>query len=123
MIDQTVDELAGASGRRAACAALGRSRDLLSAPSAQPASSAAEAATSTPAACTECSRTRPDVLGVLHHERFVDQAPARPPMPLTPNASSASSRFRHHDRDRPGSTNRRRSRQRSNRSYRWSHQG
>jgi len=42
------------------------------------------------------------VLGVLHHERFVDQAPARPPMPLTPNASSASSRSHRRYRDRPG---------------------
>lgn len=76
LIDQTIDELAGTIGKRAACAALGRSRAsyyrqhrrspprrrLTREPAPQPrALSALE---------------RAEVLGVLHHERFVDQAPA-----------------------------------------------
>ena len=76
MIDQTIDHLAGTIGTRAACAALGRSRATYyrrhrrSPPPAQPRREPAPQ----PRALSAMERAA--VLGVLHHERFVDQAPA-----------------------------------------------
>src|SRR6266545_343523 len=76
MIDQTIDDLAGTLGKRAACAALGRSRASYyrrhrrSPPPPRP----RRAPAPQPRALSAVERA--DVLGVLHHERFVDQAPA-----------------------------------------------
>jgi putative transposase len=76
MIDQTIDELAGTIGRRAACAALGRARAThyrRHRHGPPPASPRREPAPQ-PRALSAVERA--EVLGVLHHERFVDQAPA-----------------------------------------------
>ena len=76
MIDQTIDELAGTIGTRAACVALGRSRATYyrrhrrSPPPPRPTREPAHQ----PRALSSVERA--DVLGVLHHERFVDHAPA-----------------------------------------------
>jgi putative transposase len=76
MIDQTIDDLAGTIGKRAACAALGRSRATYyrrhrrSPPPPRPRHEPAPQ----PRALNSVERA--EVLGVLHHERFVDQAPA-----------------------------------------------
>jgi putative transposase len=76
MIDQTIDDLAGTIGKRAACTALGRSRATYyrrhrrSPPAPRPRSEPA------PQPRALSSGERAEVLGVLHHERFVDQAPA-----------------------------------------------
>jgi transposase InsO family protein len=76
MIDQTIDELAGTIGRRAACAALGRARATYyrrhrrSPPAAPPRREPAPQ----PRALSAVERAR--LLGVLHDERFVDQVPA-----------------------------------------------
>jgi putative transposase len=76
MIDQTIDHLAGTIGTRAACAALGRSRATYyrrHRRSPPPAPSRCEPA---PQPRALSARERAAVLSVLHHERFVDQAPA-----------------------------------------------
>jgi transposase InsO family protein len=76
MIDQTIDHLAGTIGTRAACAALGCSRATYyrrhrrSPPPARPRREPA------PQPRALSARERAAVLGELHHERFVDQAPA-----------------------------------------------
>jgi putative transposase len=76
IIDQTIDDLAGVVGKRAACAALGRSRATYyrwhrrSPPRPWP----PREPTPQPRALSAAERA--EVLGVLHHERFVDQAPA-----------------------------------------------
>jgi putative transposase len=76
MVDQTIADLAPIVGKRAACAVLGRSRATyyrhhrLSPP--PPRSSRAH--TPQPRALSQTERA--EVLGILHEERFVDQAPA-----------------------------------------------
>ena len=76
MVDQTIGDLAPVIGKRAACAALGRSRATYyrrhrqsPAPPRPPRTRPAQ-----PRALSAAERT--EVLGVLHDERFVDQAPA-----------------------------------------------
>jgi putative transposase len=75
MVDQTIAELAPILGKRAACAALGRSRATYyrrhrqSPPPPQP-----RPRTPQPRALSQTERT--EVLRILHEERFVDQAPA-----------------------------------------------
>lgn len=76
MVDQTIAELAPTLGKRAACAALGRSRATYyrwhrqsPPPPHQP-----RAQTPQPRALSQTERE--EVLGLLHEERFVDQAPA-----------------------------------------------
>jgi putative transposase len=76
MVDQTIAELAPIVGKRAACAALGRCRATYYRrhrrspyPPPQP-----RARTPQPRALSQIERAA--VLGVLHEERFVDQAPA-----------------------------------------------
>lgn len=76
MTDQTIAELAPAIGTRAACAAVGRSRATYyryhrqSPPSPRP----SRKRVPQPRALSLVERA--EVLGVLHQERFVDQAPA-----------------------------------------------
>jgi len=76
MTDQTIAELAPVIGTRAACAALGRSRATYyryhrqSPPSPRP----SRKRVPQPRALSLVERA--EVLGVLHQERFVDQAPA-----------------------------------------------
>ena len=76
MIDQTIEDLADTIGKRAACAALGRSRASYyrqhRRSPARPRSRREPAPQPRALSATE----RAEVLGVLHHERFVDQAPA-----------------------------------------------
>jgi putative transposase len=76
MVDQAIAELAPIVGKRAACAALGRSRATYyrlnrqsPLPPRQP-----RARTPQPRALSQTERA--EVLGILHEERFVDQAPA-----------------------------------------------
>jgi putative transposase len=77
MADQTIGELAAVIGTRAACAALGRSRATYyrrhrRSPALPP--RLPRERVRQPRALSEAERV--EVLGVLHHERFVDQAPA-----------------------------------------------
>jgi putative transposase len=76
MIDQAIGELAPMIGTRAACAALGHSRATYYRRHRQspPAPRPTRERRSQPRALSESERA--EVLGVLHHERFVDQAPA-----------------------------------------------
>ncbi len=76
MIDQAIGELAPVIGTRAACAALGHSRATYYRRHRQspPAPRPARARRSQPRALSASERA--EVIGVLHHERFVDQAPA-----------------------------------------------
>jgi len=76
MVDQTIAELTPILGKRAACAALGRSRATYyrrhrqsPLPPRQPRDPTAQ-----PRALSHAERA--GVLGILHEERFVDQAPA-----------------------------------------------
>jgi putative transposase len=76
MVDQTIADLAPIVGKRAACAALGRSRATYyrrhrqsPPPPRQP-----RFLTPQPRALSQAERV--EVLGILHEERFVDQAPA-----------------------------------------------
>jgi putative transposase len=77
MVDEAIGELAPVIGTRAACAALGRSRATYyrrhrqSPPASRPARARAAAQ---PRALSAVERA--EVLGVLHADRFVDQAPA-----------------------------------------------
>ena len=76
MVDQTIVELAPSIGTRAACAALGRARASYyrrhrqSPPPPRP----SRAPRPQPRALSQPERA--EVLGILHQERFVDQAPA-----------------------------------------------
>jgi putative transposase len=76
MVDQTIAGLAPIVGKRAACAVLGRSRATyyrhhrLSPPPPRP----SRAHTPQPRALSQAERA--EALGILHQERFVDQAPA-----------------------------------------------
>jgi putative transposase len=76
MVDQTIAELAPILGKRAACAALGRSRATYYRrhPQSPPPPPQSRARTRQPRALSLVERA--EVLGVLHEERFVDQAPA-----------------------------------------------
>lgn len=76
MVDQTIAELAPIVGKRAACAALGRSRATYYRQHRQspPPPRQPRAPTPQPRALSQTERT--EVLGILHEERFVDQAPA-----------------------------------------------
>src|SRR5216683_2939185 len=76
MVDQTIAELAPVIGKRAACAALGRSRATYyrrhrqsPLPPRQPRVAALQ-----PRALSQAERA--EALDILHEERFVDQAPA-----------------------------------------------
>src|SRR5690242_19938113 len=76
MVDQTITQLAPIVGKRAACAALGRSRATYyrrhrKSP-VQPRQ--ARVPNTQPRALSQLERAA--VLGLLHQERFVDQAPA-----------------------------------------------
>jgi putative transposase len=76
MIDQAIGELAPVIGTAAACAALGQPRAVYyrrHRHSPRPPRPARERLRQ-PRALTEAERS--EVLGVLHDERFVDQAPA-----------------------------------------------
>ena len=76
MADQAIGDLAAVIGTRAACAALGRSRATYyrrHRHSPTPPRPSRTRATQ-PRALSGAERA--EVLGVLHHERFVDQAPA-----------------------------------------------
>ena len=76
MTDQVIGDLAAVIGTRAACAALGRSRATYyrrHRHSPTPPRPSRTRATQ-PRALSGAERA--EVLGVLHHERFVDQAPA-----------------------------------------------
>ncbi len=76
MVDQTIADLAPVLGKRAACAALGRSRATYYRRHRQtpPPSRPARAPRPQPRALSHAERD--EVLGILHQERFVDQAPA-----------------------------------------------
>ena len=76
MVDQTITELAPIIGKRAACTALGRSRATYYRRHRQtpPAPRHTRVPTPQPRALSQAERA--EVLGVLHEERFVDQAPA-----------------------------------------------
>ena len=76
MVDQTIAELAPILGKRAACAALRRSRATYYRwhPQGPPPPRQPRARTPQPRALSETERE--EVLGLLHEERFVDQAPA-----------------------------------------------
>src|SRR5437868_15115631 len=76
MTDQTIAELAPAIGTRAACAAVGRSRATYYRYHRQspPSPRSARERVTQPRALSEAERA--EVLGVLHQERFVDQARA-----------------------------------------------
>ena len=76
MVDQTIAELAPIIGKRAACAALGRSRATYYRRHRQgpPAPWQPRVSSPQPRALTQVERAQ--VLGVMHEERFVDQAPA-----------------------------------------------
>ena len=76
MVDQTISHLAPSIGTRAACAALGRARATYYRQHRRspPPPRAARAPRSQPRALSPTERA--EVLGILHQERFVDQAPA-----------------------------------------------
>jgi putative transposase len=76
MVDQTIGDLAPVIGKRAACAALGRSRATYYRRHRQSPAPPRPGRERSPQpralSSTECA----EVLSVLHNERFVDQAPA-----------------------------------------------
>ena len=76
MVDQAIGELAPVIGTRAACADLGRSRATYYRRHRQspPPPRLPRERVPQPRALSEAERA--EVLGVLHHERFIDQAPA-----------------------------------------------
>ena len=76
MTDQTIAELAPVIGTRAACAAMGRSRATYYRyhPQSPPSPRPSRKRVPQPRALSQSERA--EVLGVLHQERFVDQAPA-----------------------------------------------
>jgi putative transposase len=74
--DQTIAELAPVIGTRAACAALGRSRATYYRHHRQSPPRPHPPRERTPQPRALSAAERAAVLGVLHHERFVDQAPA-----------------------------------------------
>jgi putative transposase len=76
MVDQTIAELAPIIGKRAACVALGRSRATFYRQHRQSPPAARQPRVPSPQARALSQAERAEVLGVLHAERFVDQAPA-----------------------------------------------
>jgi len=76
MTDQTIAELAAVIGTRAACAALGRSRATYYRDHRQSPPSPRPSRKRVPQPRALSLVERAEVLGVLHQERFVDQAPA-----------------------------------------------
>src|SRR5438067_2372334 len=74
--DQTITELAPVIGTRAACAAVGRSRATYYRYHRQSPSSPRPSRKRVPQPRALSPAERAEVLGVLHQERFVDQAPA-----------------------------------------------
>jgi putative transposase len=76
MLDQTIAELAPIVGNRAACAALGRSRATYYRRHRQSALPPRQPRTPTPQPRALSQTERSEILGLLHEERFVDQAPA-----------------------------------------------
>jgi putative transposase len=74
--DQTIAELALVIGTRAACAAVGRSRATYYRYHRQSPSSPRPSRKRVPQPRALSQSERAEVLGVLHQERFVDQAPA-----------------------------------------------
>ena len=76
MVDQTIAELAPILGTRAACAALGRSRATYYRRHRQSPPPPRQPRAPTPQPRVLSQTERAEVLGLLHEERFVDQAPA-----------------------------------------------
>ena len=76
MADQAIRELTPVIGTRAACAALGRSRATYYRRHRQSPAPPRPARDRAPHPRALSAAERAEVLGVLHHERFVDQAPA-----------------------------------------------
>jgi putative transposase len=76
MTDQAISELAPVIGTRAACAALGRSRATYYRRHRQSPLPARLPRVRLPQPRALSQAERAEVLGVLHHERFIDQAPA-----------------------------------------------
>jgi putative transposase len=76
MVDQTIDELATIVGKRAACAALGRSRATYYRRHRQSPRPPRSPRTPRPQPRALSPAERTEVIGILHEERFVDQAPA-----------------------------------------------
>jgi Integrase core domain len=76
IVDQTIVDLAPIVGKRAACAALGRSRATYYRRNRQspPPTRPARAPRPQPRALSQVERA--EILGILHDGRFVDQAPA-----------------------------------------------
>jgi putative transposase len=75
-VDQTIADLAPIIGKRAACAALGRSRASYYRRHRQSPPVPRQPRVSSPQPRALSHVERAEVLGVLHQERFVDQAPA-----------------------------------------------
>jgi len=76
MVDQTIADLAPIVGKRAACAALGRSRATYYRRHRQSPPPPRQPRTPTPQPRALSQAERVEVLGIMHEERFVDQAPA-----------------------------------------------
>jgi putative transposase len=76
MADQAISELTPVIGTRAACAALGRSRATYYRCHRQSPARPRPARDRAPQPRALSESERAEVLSVLHHERFVDQAPA-----------------------------------------------
>src|SRR4029453_78775 len=76
MVDQTIGDLAPVIGKRAACAALGRSRATYYRRHRQSPAPLRPGRERSPQPRALKSTARAEVLRVLHDERFVDQAPA-----------------------------------------------
>ena len=76
MVDQTIAELAPIIGKRAACVALGRSRATFYRRHRQSPRAARPPRLASPQPRALSQAERAEVLGILHQERFVDQAPA-----------------------------------------------
>jgi putative transposase len=76
MADQAIGELTSVIGTRAACAALGRSRATYYRRHRQSPAPPRPVRDRVPPPRALSEAERVEVLGVLHHERFVDQAPA-----------------------------------------------
>ena len=76
MVDQTIAELVPILGKRAACAALGRSRATYYRHHRQSPPPARQPRAPRPQPRALSQAERDEVLAILHQERFVDQAPA-----------------------------------------------
>jgi putative transposase len=76
MVDQTIAELVPILGKRAACAALGRSRASYYRHHRQSPLPAQQPRAPRPQPRALSQAERDEVLAILHQERFVDQAPA-----------------------------------------------